>query len=96
VKWSEIFKTSSKVKDADLPWPLVVAVQRSKPDDPQRKVDMGDPIFEFSLTEFGSWSLGYNKTSQGAFTPIRYLGTEMSKGKPKDPQMCWEGFDRAR
>lgn len=95
LKWNEIPEHAQKVKEADLPWPIVLAVQRFNQEDPNRKLNQNDPIWEFTLTEFGTWKWGYDKKVRGAFTPIKYLGTEMSEGRPKDAQKCWQGFDNA-
>jgi lysophospholipase len=101
LKWTEIPNRNQKIKDADVPWPIVIAVQRDL-SDKLRRVDLDDPIFEFSLADFGTWKWGTDKKSQGAFTPIRYLGTQMENGKPSDwlndkknEKSCWEGFDQA-
>lgn len=100
LKWTELPNRNEKIKLADLPWPIVVAIQRYNPKDEERDQDYNDPVWEFTLSEFGTWNWGFGRKSQGAFTPIRWLGTRMEKGKPsyklEDGKMeCWEGFDNA-
>lgn len=92
LRWSDIPKTSSRVRDADLPWPIIVAVERE-----EGEMIVGDnsTTYEFNLAEFGAWTWGSEKRSQGAFTPVRSIGTTLDNGWPRDMSKCYENFDNA-
>lgn len=101
LKWTEIPNRNPIVRDAAVPYPIVIALERSQPTREDRQLDLDDPVWEFTLTEFGTWKWGKEKKSQGAFTPIRWLGTKMENGKPVPREgegsriRCYEGFDNA-
>jgi lysophospholipase len=92
LRWSDIPKISSRVRDADLPWPIIVAVERE-----EGEMIVGDnsTTYEFNLAEFGAWTWGSEKRSQGAFTPVRSIGTTLDNGWPRDMSKCYENFDNA-
>lgn len=54
-------------------------------------VPVDSDVWEFNPYEFGSWSLSQGKT-QGAFTPIEYLGSPVTGGQSNGT--CFKGFDQ--
>jgi lysophospholipase len=92
LRWSDIPKISPRVRNAELPWPIVVAVERE-----EGELIVGDnsTTYEFNLAEFGAWTWGSKNKSQGAFTPVHHLGNKLENGCPVDMKKCYKGFDNA-
>jgi lysophospholipase len=92
LRWSDIPRISSRVKNADLRWPIIIAVER---EEGEKVVGDNSTIYEFTFAEFGAWQWGSKTRSQGAFAPVRNLGTNMDNGVPQDMSKCYENFDNA-
>jgi lysophospholipase len=74
-------------KDHKMPFPIVVADGR----EPGTKIlSTNSTVFEVTPYELGTWDPAIY-----AFTEIKYLGTEVDKGKPKNKDKCIAGFDNA-
>ncbi|OBA23014.1 hypothetical protein METBIDRAFT_29559 [Metschnikowia bicuspidata var. bicuspidata NRRL YB-4993] len=67
----------------DMPFPIITALARSKN---STKYDINSPVIEFNPYEMGSFGTAVN-----TFHDIRYLGTNVSNGKPQGE--CYTGFD---
>lgn len=76
---SEVFSNGS------MPFPISVADGRY----PHTSViSLNATVFEFNPFEMGSWD-----PSLRAFTDVKYLGTDVSNGRPSHQGQCVEGFD---
>ena len=49
-------------------------------------------VWEFTPYEFGSWAVGSNTKTTGAFTPLEYLGSSLNNAQPNGT--CYKGFDQ--
>lgn len=83
--------TWSTLRDADvfqngaMPFPISVADGRY----PGTKViNLNATLFEFNPFEMGSWDPTLN-----SFTDVKYLGTNVTNGKPINSGKCIAGFD---
>ena len=52
-------------------------------------VDQAIPSYEFTPYEFGSWDKGV-----AAFTQTKFLGTNMTNGKPAEEDVCTTNYDK--
>lgn len=52
--WNDIANVT-KVQDAALPWPIVIAVEREPG---EIVIPLNSTVYEFTLAEFGSWVWG--------------------------------------
>jgi lysophospholipase len=86
VTFSSIALTSG-YKNADIPFPIVVADQRHPG---ETIISENATVFEFNPLEFGTFD-----PTVFAFTPLEYLGTNMTKGIPVKEDVCIRGFDNA-
>ena len=72
-------------QDGAMPFPISVADGRY----PGTKiVNLNATLFEFNPFEMGSWDPTLN-----SFTNVKYLGTNVSNGKPVNTGKCIAGFD---
>ncbi|KAM0417481.1 hypothetical protein ACHAPT_012545 [Fusarium lateritium] len=83
--FSSIQDTSS-FKDADTPFPILVADGRAPGD---RIISLNATVFEFNPYELGTW----DPTTYG-FAPLRYLASNFSKGSIARDGKCVRGFDQ--
>ncbi|RKL42815.1 Lysophospholipase [Fusarium oxysporum] len=83
--FSSIAETSS-FKDADTPFPILVADGRAPGD---RVISLNATVFEFNPFEFGTW----DPTIYG-FAPIRYLASNFTNGTISSQGECVRGFDQ--
>ncbi|KAL0482321.1 lysophospholipase PLB [Acrasis kona] len=85
ITYSDIRNTSSFVQ-GQMPFPIIIALGRSQG---QLIIPANSTVYEFNPFEFGSWSPRIR-----AFTPIQYLGTNLTNGRPTlGNNRCVEGFD---
>jgi lysophospholipase len=70
---------------ANMPFPILLSDGR---DPGQLIIPPNSTIYEFNPFEFGSWSPRVR-----GFTPIQYLGTNLTNGQPTQANQCVEGFD---
>jgi lysophospholipase len=70
-----------------MPFPLVVSVGRQPG---TIVIELNATVFEFNPYELGSWD-----SNLYSFTPVQYLGTNMSNGQPAVANQCVQGFDNA-
>jgi lysophospholipase len=52
--WNDIANVS-RIQDASLPWPIVIAVEREPG---ELVIPLNSTVYEFTLAEFGSWVWG--------------------------------------
>lgn len=71
----------------NAPFPLFTAVG-SEPTRGQCFPGFDSPQYEFNPFEFGSWDSGVQ-----AFTPVKYLGTNVTAGKPTVNNKCTVHYD---
>lgn len=71
----------------NVPFPIITAVgvvasedQCTPPNDATQ--------YEFSPYDFGSWDEGVS-----AFTPVKYIGSDLNNGKPEEENKCIEHYD---
>ncbi|KAF4467968.1 lysophospholipase [Fusarium albosuccineum] len=77
---------SSHFKDAETPFPILVADGRAPGD---KIVSLNATVFEFNPYELGTW----DPTTYG-FAPLRWLASNFTKGSiPRDGE-CVRGFDQ--
>lgn len=82
--WSSL-RDSPVFTEGQMPFPISVADGRY----PGSKVlNLNATVFEFNPFEMGSWDPSLN-----TFTDVKFLGTNVSAGKPIDSQRCVQGFD---
>ncbi|KAL7268031.1 Lysophospholipase 1 [Rhizina undulata] len=86
VTWSSIALTS-EYENAEMPFPIVVADARN-PD--EILIGGNATVFEFNPLEFGSFD-----PTLYAFTPIEYIGSNVTNGVPDSNTSCVRGFDNA-
>ncbi|KAJ9127492.1 hypothetical protein QFC24_000901 [Naganishia onofrii] len=89
--WNDIANVS-RIQDASLPWPIVIAVEREPG---ELVIPLNSTVYEFTLAEFGSWVWGSERKDQGGFTSLEYLGTSLNNGQPTSDTACVKGFDNA-
>ena len=70
-----------------VPYPIITATT-DFPANGQCYPPLDSPIFEFHPYEYGSWDSGVS-----AFANSKYMGTDMSKGKPVDTSNCTQHYD---
>lgn len=85
VTWSSIALTDH-YKNADIPFPIVVADGRNPG---ELLISSNTTVYEFNPLEFGSFDPQLH-----AFTPLEYIGSNVTNGKP-DSDTCIRGFDNA-
>jgi lysophospholipase len=68
-----------------MPFPIVIADSRPLG---QMIIPANTTIYEFNPFEFGSWNPHVR-----AFTPMQYLGTNLTNGIPVNQSFCVEGFE---
>ncbi|KAF4950277.1 hypothetical protein FSARC_13252 [Fusarium sarcochroum] len=83
--FSSIADTSG-FKDADTPFPILVADGRAPG---EKVISLNATVFEFNPFEFGTW----DPTTYG-FAPIRYLASNFSNGVISSNGDCVRGFDQ--
>lgn len=82
--WSTL-RDAEVFQDGAMPFPISVADGRY----PGTKViNLNATLFEFNPFEMGSWDPTLN-----SFTDVKYLGTNVSNGKPINTGKCIAGFD---
>ena len=82
--WSTL-RDAEVFQDGAMPFPISVADGRY----PGTKViNLNATVFEFNPFEMGSWDPTLN-----SFTDVKYLGTNVSNGKPINTGKCIAGFD---
>lgn len=84
--WSTL-RDSEVFKNAEMPFPITVADGRYPG---TTVISLNATVFEFNPFEMGSWDPTLN-----SFTDVKYLGTNVSNGKPIDAGQCVAGFDNA-
>ncbi|QIX01617.1 hypothetical protein AMS68_007134 [Peltaster fructicola] len=70
-----------------VPLPILVSDGRAPGTE---VVSLNSTVFEFN-----PWELGSFDPTAYAFTPLKYLGTNYTAGKPLNDQQCVTGFDSA-
>lgn len=87
--WSQFYSNSSQLQNGELPFPIIIAAER---ENGTTAVMENATIWEFNPFEFGSWAIGEaTNKSWGFFTPIEYMGSNLTDGKPTE---CWKGYDQ--
>jgi lysophospholipase len=84
--WSSIALTDN-FRDADVPFPLVVALARAPG---EQLISLNASVYEFNPFELGTW----DPTTFG-FVPLEHIGTNMTNGSVTDGAECAVGFDNA-
>ncbi|CCH58899.1 hypothetical protein TBLA_0B00550 [Henningerozyma blattae CBS 6284] len=82
--WSTI-RDAQVFQDAQMPFPVVVSDGRYPG---TFIINSNATVFEFNPFEMGSWDPTLN-----AFTDVKYLGTNVTDGKPNVTGKCVAGFD---
>lgn len=84
--WSSL-RDSPIFQAGDMPLPITVADGRYPG---SNAIALNATVFEFNPFEMGSWDPSLN-----AFTDVKYLGTNVTNGKPvaHTAKKCIEGFD---
>lgn len=82
--WSTL-RDSNVFKEGAMPFPISVADGRYPG---TSVINLNATVFEFNPFEMGSWDPTLN-----SFTDVKYLGTNVSKGKPVHNGKCVAGFD---
>lgn len=82
--WSTL-RDAHAFKNAEMPFPISV-VDGKYPG--TTVVYSNSTVFEVNPFELGSWN-----PSIGAFTDVKYLGTDVSNGSPVNEGQCIAGFD---
>ncbi|KAK5174780.1 uncharacterized protein LTR77_001863 [Saxophila tyrrhenica] len=77
----------SKFMAHEVPYPIITIIA-GFPDDGQCSPAIDGPQFEFHPYEYGSWDTGIS-----AFANTKYMGTDMTKGKPTDAEKCVQRYD---
>lgn len=84
VQWSDIANTTAFM-NFSMPFPLVVTDGRA----PGMAIATANAtVYEVNPYEFGSWD-----EQVFSFTPTRYLGSDVSDGRPVDGNTCVTGYD---
>lgn len=84
ITYSSIAKSDDFVS-GNMPFPIIVADGRNPG---ELVISSNATVFEFNPFEFGSFD-----PTLFAFTPIEYLGTNMTNGVPNNQGVCIRGFD---
>ncbi|CAI4048201.1 hypothetical protein N7582_004318 [Saccharomyces uvarum] len=84
--WSSL-RDVDVFKNGEMPLPITVADGRYPG---TTVINLNATLFEFTPFEMGSWDPSLN-----AFTDVKYLGTEVSNGKPVNKDQCVSGYDNA-
>lgn len=84
ITYSSIAKTAEFI-NGDMPFPIIVADGRNPG---ELVINSNATVFEFNPFEFGSFD-----PTLFAFTPMEYLGTNMTNGVPIEDNVCIRGFD---
>lgn len=84
ITYSSIAKSDDFV-NGNMPFPIIVADGRNPG---ELVISSNATVFEFNPFEFGSFD-----PTLFAFTPIEYLGTNMTNGVPNNQGVCIRGFD---
>ena len=84
ITWSKIQDTRSFQKNK-MPYPISISDGR-RPG--QRVIEKNSTIYESTPYTFGSWDREVNY-----FFPMKYLGTSMQGGVPRDWDKCVTSFD---
>lgn len=84
VTYSSIAESDDFVA-ATMPFPIIVADGRNPG---ELIVSSNATVYEYNVFEFGSFD-----PTLYAFTPMRYLGTNMTNGVPTEDNVCVRGFD---
>lgn len=71
----------------NVPYPIIT-MTTSFPDRGQCSPAIDGPIFEFHPYEYGSWDSGIS-----AFANTKYMGTDMTNGRPTDSSECTQRYD---
>lgn len=82
--WSTL-RDADVFKNAEMPFPISVADGRYPG---TTVINLNATVFEFNPFEMGSWDPTLN-----TFTDVKYLGTNVSNGKPITEGKCIAGFD---
>ncbi|CCD24406.1 lysophospholipase family protein NDAI_0D00920 [Naumovozyma dairenensis CBS 421] len=82
--WSTI-RDADVFKNGEMPFPISVADGRYPG---TTVINLNATVFEFNPFEMGSWDPTLN-----SFTDVKYLGTNVSNGKPINEGTCVAGFD---
>lgn len=82
--WSTL-READVFKNGEMPFPITVADGRYPG---TTVINLNATLFEFNPFEMGSWDPTLN-----AFTDVKYLGTNVTNGKPVNKGQCIAGFD---
>ncbi|BEJ13563.1 hypothetical protein CspHIS471_0307370 [Cutaneotrichosporon sp. HIS471] len=92
ITFSSLLSNVPQLQNAELPVPIIIAAEREPG---EVVVPDNSTVWEFTPWEYGSWAVGQNNNkTNGFFTPIEYIGTNMTGGKPADMNNCRKGFDQ--
>ena len=86
VTFSSIAKTDT-FTNFEMPFPIILADERHPG---ELLLSSNATVFEFNPLEFGSFD-----PTLYAFTPIEYIGTNVTNGVPDSVDRCTRGFDNA-
>ncbi|BAO37882.1 lysophospholipase [Kluyveromyces marxianus DMKU3-1042] len=78
-------RDSDVFKNAEMPFPISLAVGRYPG---TSVINLNATNFEFNPFEMGSWDYTLH-----SFTDIKYVGTNVSNGRPKEKGQCVAGYD---
>ncbi|CAI4700411.1 ASN_collapsed_G0041040.mRNA.1.CDS.1 [Saccharomyces cerevisiae] len=84
--WSSL-RDVDVFKNGEMPLPITVADGRYPG---TTVINLNATLFEFTPFEMGSWDPSLN-----AFTDVKYLGTNVTNGKPVNKDQCVSGYDNA-
>jgi lysophospholipase len=86
-KYMSSLATYNNFTNFNVPFPIITAIgvvssenQCTPPDNATQ--------YEFSPFEFGSWDAGVS-----AFTPVKYIGSNLTNGQPDEAGKCIEHYD---
>jgi len=79
--------TLSNFTAYNVPYPIIVDTA-GFPDRGECSPAIDGPIFEFHPYEYGSWDTGVS-----AFANTKYMGTDMTSGKPTNSLKCTQRYD---
>lgn len=82
--WSTL-RDADVFQDGAMPFPISVADGRYPG---TSVINLNATLFEFNPFEMGSWDPTLN-----SFTDVKYLGTNVTNGKPNNKGKCIAGFD---
>lgn len=92
ITFSALLNNIPQLQNAQLPVPIIIAAEREPG---EKNLPSNSTVWELTLWEYGSWAVGQNNNKTiGFFTPIEYIGTNMTGGKPTDMNKCYKGFDQ--